>query len=73
MSDDREEHLEMAQELDGMDRDVGSWAADFLQNILTCLRGGGTLSVERVKKLRELHGKYFGVGATSEPDEGDED
>lgn len=40
------EYLEMAQEIDGMDRDVTTWEADFIDSVLSRLRGGGGISVK---------------------------
>ncbi len=60
MDEKSEEYLEMAQDLDGMDEDVTSWEANFLDSILTHLRNGGRLSPNRVNSLKDMYEKYFG-------------
>ena len=57
---DNAELLEMAQELDGMERSVSSWEADFLESVLTRLREGRDLSEKQEAKLRQVHEKYLG-------------
>ena len=59
-----DELLELAQELDGMDRDVTHWEAGFLQNILNQLRAGTPLRQPQEAKLREIHEQYLGADAT---------
>ena len=57
------ELLEMAEELDGMDCDVSSWEANFLQEMLNKLRAGKTLTIgegSQEAKLREIYEKYMG-------------
>jgi hypothetical protein len=67
-----DELLEMAQELDGMERDLETtWEVDFLENMLTLLRNGQSLSPNREAKLRQIHDKYLGDGAQSGGDSGD--
>ena len=57
------ELLEMAEELDGMDRNVSSWEANFLQDMLNKLRAGEALTIgedSQEAKLREIYEKYLG-------------
>jgi len=51
--------LEMAVALDGMDRDVSSWEADFLESVLLRLNDGRPISPKQEAKLRELHERYL--------------
>ncbi len=68
------ELLEMAQELDGMERDLGtSWEVDFLENMLTLLRSGQNLSPDRESKLRQIHARYLSDDAHPVSDEGGDD
>lgn len=53
-------HLEMAEELDGMERDVTSWEADFLEKILEILRFGLQLSPKQADTLEKMHERYLG-------------
>lgn len=64
---DIEEALELAQELDGMERDVTSWEADFLSSILPRLREGHGLSEKQEKVLLGMKKKYL----DEKDDEGD--
>ncbi len=66
-----EELLDMAEALDGMDRDVASWEADFLESVLTRLRSNQRLTEKQEAKLRQIHEKYFEADGTSSP-RGDE-
>lgn len=69
-----DELLGMAQELDGMERDLASsWEVDFLENMLTLLRSGQSLSPDRESKLRQIHAKYLGEDAKPVSDEGGND
>lgn len=52
--------LEMAEELDGMDRDVTSTEADLLEEILNTLRAGRELKPKDEAKLELMHEKYLG-------------
>lgn len=51
-------HLEMAEELDRMERDVTSWEAEFLDSILKRLRSGTALTERQAKTLQEMRWKY---------------
>ncbi|MGH9391937.1 MAG: hypothetical protein ACRD1Z_20230 [Vicinamibacteria bacterium] len=53
-------HLEMAQELDGMERDVTSWEAGFLDTVLKRLREGRVLTEGQAEKLEQIHREYLG-------------
>lgn len=66
-----DELLELAQELDGMDRDVNHWEATFLQDILNQLRVGETLSQHQEAKLREIHEQYLGADAAPPREDND--
>jgi hypothetical protein len=61
--EERPTPLEMAKELDGMERDVTSWEADFLNSILTRLDRGLPISHAQQKKLEELYEHYLGQDA----------
>ena len=68
------ELLEIAQEIDGMDRDVTSWEASFLQEMLNKLRAGKTLTTgkgSQEAKLQEIYEKYLGDGALDPQEEVD--
>lgn len=52
--------LEMAEELDGMDRDVTSGEANLLEEILNTLRAGRELKPKDEAKLELMHEKYLG-------------
>jgi len=56
---DTDEALEIAEELDGMDRDVTSWEADFLANILPLLRQGRGVSEKQEAVLLKMKKKYL--------------
>lgn len=56
-------HLEMAKELDGMDRDVTSWEADFLSSILEKLNFGLALTQKQASRLTEMYERYLGDGS----------
>lgn len=65
-----DELLEMAQELDGMDRSVTSWEADFLESVLVRLREGRGLTTHaggQEAKLRQIYAKYFEGGDDAPP------
>lgn len=54
-------HLEMAEALDSMERNVSSWEADFLESVLKRLKDDGrTLSEKQATKLKELYERYLG-------------
>lgn len=67
--------LAMAEELDGMDRDVPSKTAEFLEEVLTTLRAGERLDPGDEDRLERLHEKYFGEQEDADEDEkrGDEE
>lgn len=52
-------HLEMAQALDSMERDVTSWEADFIESVLKRLKAGRPLSPKQAESLEGMHRKYF--------------
>lgn len=54
-----EEALDIAQELDGMDREVSSWEADFLSSVLPRLRDGRGLSEKQEAVLLKMEEKYL--------------
>ena len=54
-----EDALDLAQQLDGLDRDVSSWEADFLSSILPRLRNGGTLTEKQEAVLLKMQDKYL--------------
>ena len=56
-------HLEMAKELDGMERDVTSWEADFLNSILEKLNFGLALTEKQATRLSEMYERYLGDGS----------
>ncbi len=66
-----DEFLDMAEELDGMDRSLNTWEANFLNGILALLRKNQPLSPGRETKLREIHEKY--LGGETDASEGDDD
>jgi len=53
------EHLEMAEEIDRMERDVTSWEADFLDSILKRLRNKIPLTPKQAEVLEGMHEKYI--------------
>ncbi len=58
-----DEFLDMAEELDGMDKSLNSWEATFLEDMLTKLRNGETLTPGKngqEAKLREIYDRYLG-------------
>lgn len=50
----------MAEDLNKMDRDLGSWEADFHDSVLQRLRAGQDLSEKQATKLREIYERYLG-------------
>lgn len=68
MAPDIEEHLELAKELDGMEREISSWEVDFLENVLKRLRAGRSLSAKQQAALMEMHAKYFGDDPRTQQD-----
>lgn len=52
--------LEMALELDQMERDVTSGEADLLEAVLPRLRAKKPIGPERAEKLQKMYEKYFG-------------
>jgi len=67
-------HLEMAEALDGMERAVSSWEADFIESVLIRLREEHRpLTDGQVEKLREIYEKYLGEETDRKPDEDDVD
>ncbi len=66
-----DELLEMAQELDGMDKSVNSWEAQLLEDTLIKLRAGQTLTPGQKgqeAKLREIYDRYLGEDCESTDD-----
>jgi hypothetical protein len=53
-------HLEMAEALDSMERDVDSWEAGLLDSVLRRLKDGTPLTPGQTTALEEMHAKYFG-------------
>lgn len=72
MSDEKLSLVEIAKELDAMERSVTSWEASFLDSILTRLSRGYPLSDKQEKVLREMHGKYLGDGTEETQEEVDD-
>jgi hypothetical protein len=64
MEEGKKTPLEMAVELDEMERDVTSDEATFLERALKDLRSGKELRPKHLAKLEAMHEKYLG-----EPDE----
>ena len=58
-AEERPTPAEMAKALDGMDRDLPTWEANFLDSILKRLGRGGTLTQLQTSKLVEIWRKYF--------------
>lgn len=58
-ADNVEHHLEMAEELDAMERDVSSWEAEFLESILKQLREARPLTPKQEDKLEEMYRNYI--------------
>jgi hypothetical protein len=56
-------NLEMAEAIDGMERSVTSWEAEFLDSVLVRLREGRSISEKQESKIRELYERYLGDGA----------
>lgn len=57
------EALELAEELDNMERDVTTWEADFLESILKRLREDGSeLTPKQEYQLRRMEEKYLAGG-----------
>ena len=56
-------HLEMAKAIDGMERDVTSWEADFLNSILDSLSFGLALTQKQAARLEEMYERYLGDGS----------
>lgn len=52
--------LEMAKELDEMDRDVTGGEADFLDRVLRILKADGKLTPKEEARLELVHEKYLG-------------
>ena len=66
-----DELLEMAQELDGMDKSLNSWEVQFLDDMLIKLRAGQTLTSGQKgqeAKLREIYERYLGEDCESTDD-----
>ena len=51
--------LEIAEQLDGMEQDVTTWEAAFLDTVLQTLREGRQLSPKQIEKLKEVFVNYF--------------
>ncbi len=67
-----DEFLDMAEELDGMDRSLNTWEAQFLEDMLTKLRNGENLTPGKggqEAKLREIYDKYLGENWESSDDD----
>ena len=62
--------LEMAEELNDMDRDMTSAEADFHDRVLVELRAGKKLKPKDEAKLELLYEKYF-TGAEDDEDQAD--
>lgn len=63
MSDDELTLLEMAEALNKMDRDLGTWEADFHNAVLQLLRVELPLTPKQTEKLKEIYEKYLGEDA----------
>lgn len=73
--EERKSLLEMAVELDEMQRNVPTEEADLLERVLLALRKGKRAAPEDREALERMYGKYFGEnGEEKETDdeEGDE-
>lgn len=59
--DEREKktYLQMAVDLDEMDKDLASASADFLEQALKDLKAGRRLSTPSAQRLEALHRKHF--------------
>lgn len=69
-----DEFLDMAEELDGMDKSLNSWEATFLEDMLTKLRNGETLTPGKngqEAKLRQIYDRYLGENWGSTDDDDD--
>lgn len=65
----KKSYLEMAEELDGMDRDVRSEEADLLERALKRLRSGRPLRPKDADWLEKLHAKYLEDGKDGEEEQ----
>jgi hypothetical protein len=64
----------MAEALDGMEKSVSSWEADFIESVLVRLRKEHRpLTDAQAEKLKEVYDKYLGEEAEGKPDEDDVD
>lgn len=66
-------HLEMAQALDSMERDVTSWEAGLLDSVLKRLRAGHPLSPKQTASLEGMYQKYLGEDDTDRAAAGGEE
>ncbi len=69
-----DELLEMAEELDGMDKSLNSWEIQFLEDMLKRLREGENLTPGKngqEAKLRQIYDKYLGENWGSAGDDDD--
>lgn len=58
-AEESERHLEMARALDGMEQDVTSWEADFLDSVLRQLQIRGVpLTTKQADILEEMYERY---------------
>lgn len=69
--DEKKSHKQMAKELDGMNRDVTTEEADFLEEVLETLGAGKKLKPKVAEKLGEMYGKY--LVEREDAEEGSED
>lgn len=63
------ELLDLAKDLDDMDRKVTTWESEFLDSVLRVLVAGGSLSAKQREILIDMETKYL----ESNDDEEDED
>ncbi len=67
------ELLDMAEELDGMERSVTTWEAGFLESVLELLREDIRISPKQESKLKAMHDQYLGPYADEPKDDDDDD
>lgn len=65
---DDADYLEMAKELDGMDRDVTSWESGFLDSVLRAFKRKNELTHKQKMKLKDMYNHYIN-GSEAEGDE----
>ena len=59
MKNDIQSCLEVAQKIDGLEQDVTSWEADYLDSILKRLRSGVKLTEKQFQVLEGMAEKYL--------------